>query len=173
MNQRLNDAAIGRLKNRLIHALSQGPMRAPMPGEQEPAFTKSVLQPIVREVIAPLGVPGLILTGDGGDRTKPSLFYGLWFRLDLGLLYKRQTLIGVEVKFLRASGRQVALAAAIGQAVIYSTEYPETIVLLVDLAPNMDAALSKHAAELLEDRSGISLIARRKFRNELLPHPTQ
>lgn len=120
---------------KLSRALCETPVAAPDQNESEPQFTRRVLVPIVREELARLPGLALQLRGDGGDQQAvPSFVLGAVFFPDLAVSIGSQHLWAAEVKFLRPTGRQNALATAIGQAVVYQQRYEFVSLIVVDFS---------------------------------------
>jgi hypothetical protein len=88
---------------------------------------------------------GLTIHGDGKATAPATVLPSCEFRPDVALLYHRNRVTAFEVKFLRTSGRQQSLSAAIGQAVVYKTNgYRAVGIVLLDLAPAPGEAAKLH-----------------------------
>jgi len=136
------------LNRNLCLRLSSDQFRLPQSGESEPSFTRKVISgSIFRELE---NHPNLHLKyrGDGGNELAfPAAALDIQFFPDMAVSLGTQHIWAAEVKLLRSSNRQAALAAAIGQATLYRIRYDYVVVMLVDLEP---ASLESrvHLAEL-------------------------
>ena len=142
-------------------------MRAPTTTESEPAFTKSVLAPLVRIELNKLKNLPLQFRGDGGDSLAfPATALDISFYPDLAVSAGSQHLWAAEVKILRSRGRQNAIATALGQATLYRSRYENVSVILIDTAPAPTEAQTK----IVEDAVsfGLSLVVRRRVGIDLL-----
>lgn len=139
--------------------VAQEVIRPPRQDESEPEYTRSVLSVVVKDELGRL--PGLALRyrGDGDQENAiPASVLGIPFYPDMAVTIGAQNLWAAEVKVLRDSGRQSALATAIGQATIYRSRYQYVSVVLIDVAPtnrSSQAALISQMGAL-----GLSLIIR-------------
>jgi len=124
------------LSKRLNLALCQSEIRVPSRDESEPHFTRTVLAPVVREVLGQLDGIDLQFRGDGGDtQAVPATALDIDFYPDLAVSIGKQHLWAVEVKVLRTTGRQNTISTALGQATLYRTRYEHVVVVLIDIAP--------------------------------------
>jgi hypothetical protein len=149
------------------------PLCPPDDGEREPVYTARCLRPPVRDLLHELQIQGLVHAGDGGSRARPVGRFGLRFYPDLSITYHGSLAIAIEVKYLGASGRENAIATALGQTWLYrQAAYQRAALVVVDLVGVMSDR-DIQAAEDLCRRDGIQLVVRRKIRNVLLVHPGQ
>lgn len=132
----LNSQRSTNLGKRLKLALCEADIRVPSPNESEPHFTRAVLAPVVRAVLGQLDGINLKFRGDGGDtQAVPASALDIDFYPDLAVSIGKQHLWAAEVKVLRATGRQNAIATALGQATLYRSRYEHVLVVLIDIAP--------------------------------------
>lgn len=169
---RINANRSANLSGRILSALARHDLRTPAKTESEPAYTKSVLAPIVRYELERLARLPLQFRGDGGDSSSfPATALSIQFFPDLAVSSGAQHLWAAEVKILRASGRQNALATALGQATLYRSRYEHVAVVLIDTAPtdrDSQVELGRDVANL-----GLSLILRPKLGKRLLEQHEQ
>jgi hypothetical protein len=106
--------------------------------------------------------------GDGGDaQAVPASALDVLFYPDLAVSFGKQHLWAAEVKVLRSSNRQNAIATALGQATLYRSRYEHVLVVLVDTSPTTrlnQRQLADNAKEMglrvvIRSRVGISLLA--------------
>src|SRR5262245_17322474 len=132
----LTSADSNRIAKIVLSRISRHSLRLPLQNEREPGFTARVLMPLVDQAVREIDISGLTLHGDGRASAPATVLPSCEFRPDIALLYWRKRVVALEVKFLRLSGRQSSLSAAIGQAVVYrATGYEIVGVILIDLAP--------------------------------------
>jgi len=131
--------------------------------------------PRVRDTLREIDIPELTLAGDGAAPPPVIALPSCEFRPDVALLYRRARVVGFEVKFLRTSGRQYSLAAAIGQAVIYRSQVFEAVgIILIDLASVLGEAEAIHSMvdnlQLLchiSYKSGVKLVNSQRYGKRL------
>lgn len=142
-------------------------MRVPGPEESEPKFTRMVLASLVRNKLDSLTGLHLQFRGDGGNsQSVPASALGIPFFPDLAVSYGHQHLWAAEVKILRRSSRQNAIATALGQATLYKSRYEHVTVILIDTFPVDRPAQRK----LVEDarEMDLNVIIRSRVGNLLL-----
>lgn len=140
----------------------------PRNDESEPSFTKSVLAPVVRKELDQLTGLRLQFRGDGGDsQAVPASALEVPFYPDLAVSFGKQHLWAAEVKVLRATNRQNAIATALGQATLYRSRYEHVLVVLVDTAPTTRLS-QRQLADSAKDM-GLRVIIRPRVGKELLP----
>lgn len=163
----INATRSANLSRRILSALAERHVRTPAKTESEPAYTRSVLAPIVRDELERIAKLPLQFRGDGGDSSSfPATALSIPFFPDLAVSAGAQHLWAAEVKILRASGRQNAIATALGQATLYRSRYEHVAVVLIDTAPtdrDSQVELGRDIANL-----GLSLILRPKLGRRLL-----
>lgn len=150
----LNAQRVANLSKRLYQTLSSASIRVPHSDESEPHFTRDVLAPVVRQVLQTL--PGLHLQfrGDGGNsQAVPASALNISFFPDLAVSLGRQHLWAAEVKVLRKTNRQNAIATALGQATLYRSRYEHVQVILIDTAPSS----TRSQGELIEASKDMGL----------------
>lgn len=164
----LSPHRIVNLSKRLNLRLAQEQIRPPKSSETEPAYTREVLSLVVKIELSNL--PGLALRfrGDGGSaQAIPASVLGIPFFPDMAVTIGEQNLWAAEVKILRATNRQNAIATAIGQATIYRSRYEHVAVILIDTSPSSQVnqkALVREVGEL-----GLNLVIRPRVGKTLLP----
>lgn len=156
------------LSKRLYLALCSADIRVPRQDESEPNFTRTALAPVVRTELDKLtGLP-LHFRGDGGDsQAVPASALEIPFFPDLAVSIGKQHLWAAEVKVLRSSNRQNAIATALGQATLYRSRYEHVLVILIDTAPT-----NRHSQRQLADGAkdmGLRVVIRPRTGNALLP----
>ncbi len=152
----------------LIEELSNAELRIPESEESEPKFTRTVLAPLVRAKLETLTGLHLQFRGDGGNsQSVPASALGIPFFPDLAVSYGHQHLWAAEVKVLRRSSRQNAIATALGQATLYKSRYEHVSVILIDTVPVDRTAQRK----LVEDarEMDLSVVIRSRVGKLLLP----
>src|SRR5689334_22827252 len=107
-----------RIARIILAKLSRELLPLPLYEEREPTFTARVLMPRVDLVLKEIDIAGVTLHGDGRSPAPSTVIPSCEFKPDIALLYERRRIAAFEVKFLRDSGRQAALASAIGQAAV-------------------------------------------------------
>lgn len=155
------------LSKRLNLALCQSDIRVPSRDESEPHFTRTALAPVVREVLGQLDGIDLQFRGDGGDaQAVPATALDIDFYPDLAVSIGKQHLWAAEVKVLRTTGRQNAIATALGQATLYRTRYEHVVVVLIDIAPVSRTS----QRQLLESaqRMGLEVVLRTRVGKTLM-----
>lgn len=159
------------LSKRLYLKLCSAEIRVPRPDESEPNFTRSALAPVVRsELIQLTGLP-LQLRGDGGDtQAVPATALEVPFYPDLAVSIGEQHLWAAEVKILRTSNRQNAIATAIGQATVYKSRYEHVLVILIDTSPSSRPS-QRELANSAKDM-GLRVVIRPRFGKVLLAQAT-
>jgi hypothetical protein len=168
----LNPQRTSNLSKRLYSALCTAELRVPQKDETEPHYTGEVLAPVVRSVIEQLvGLP-LQFRGDGAEsRAVPASALEIAFYPDLAVSNGKQHLWAAEVKILRSSNRQNAIATALGQATLYRSRYEHVVVVLIDTAPS-----SRQSQRLLVDSArnlGVRVVIRPRVAKVILtqaPH---
>lgn len=125
-----------RLAKLLFRLLSTTEFRCPS-SEGEVAYTSRVLCPAVSNELKELGLGvRLRLKGDGtGERALPASFLDQSFYPDLAISRGRQNLWAAEVKILRRTSRQNAIATAFGQASLYMSRYEHVTIVFIDTVP--------------------------------------
>jgi len=103
---------------RLVRALNETTLRAPLLNETEQRYVASALVPVVQEVLSDL--KGLTLHGEGLQRAAPAHFLGYHMYPDLAVMHYSQRLVAMEAKYVDFSLAKGALSTAIGQTVIYA-----------------------------------------------------
>ncbi len=155
------------LNRLLFEELGQVDLRIPRPEESEPRFTRLALAPLVRRKLETLTGLHFQFRGDGGNsQSVPASALGIPFFPDLAVSYGHQHLWAAEVKILRRSNRQNAIATALGQATLYKSRYEHVTVILIDTFPVDRLAQRK----LVEDAKEMDLnvIIRSRVGNSLL-----
>jgi hypothetical protein len=132
----LSRADSDRIAKAILSRMARHTLPLPLEREQEPRFTARVLMPRAEQALQEMDISGLTLHGDGRAWAPATVLPSCEFRPDIALLFQRSRIAAFEVKFLRGSGRQYSLAAAVGQAVVYSGNgYKAVGTILLDLAP--------------------------------------
>ena len=168
----LSDRQVGRLMEIVVHELRTAELPSPNVGEHEPVYTARCLQGPVRRVLGRLGIDGLIQAGEGGGRVRPVVLFGLRFYPDLAVVYHGAKTLAFEVKYLRASGRENAVATALGQTYLYrQAGYRRCGTFLVDITGRSSDA-ETIAAERICRSAGIDVVVRRKLGQFLGQHPS-
>ncbi len=168
MPEDLTPARAEKLFVKVLETLEDGPFRAPRGNEGETAFTRGVLAPALREFISGLHFPGLLPCGDGAAPVTSAHCLGSPFYPDIAIEYFRAPIIAIEVKLLRASGRQNAIATAVGQASIYRQRYRYVGVMLIDTVPKISNDELAGANKLLTHELHLPTVVRRRSRENRL-----
>ncbi len=145
----------------LLHeTLSTSELSPPTKDEGEVSFTSRVLCAAIRLKLDELGLSiRLSLKGDGtGKRAIPASFLDQDFYPDLSISRASQNLWAIEVKILRHSGRQNAIATAFGQASLYRSRYENVSVVFIDKVPGF---LDKSNIVETSEKLGIPVIVRK------------
>lgn len=163
----LNAQRSSNLSKRLYSALCSAELRIPQKDEAEPNYTGKVLAPVVKSVVEQLvGLP-LQFRGDGAEsRAVPASALEIDFYPDLSVSNDKQHLWAAEVKILRTSNRQNAIATALGQATLYRSRYEHVVVVLIDTSP-----ASRQSQRLLVDSArslGVRVVIRPRLAKALL-----
>lgn len=168
----LNSQRSSNLGKKLFRTLCESEISSPEPGEPEPAFTRRVLAPLIRAEIEGLrGIP-LKLRGDGGDsQAVPANALEIPFYPDLAVSIGGQNLWAAEVKLLRKTGRQSAIATAFGQAALYRSRYEHVAVVLIDLSPG--SARSRSEFMQISEAVGVRVVVRPRIGGKILGQITQ
>lgn len=155
------------LSKRLYLALCNADVRVPHPNESEPTFTRAALAPLVRSELRQLEGLNLQFRGDGGDsQAVPASGLEVSFFPDLAVSFGGQHIWAAEVKILRTSNRQNAIATALGQAILYKSRYEHVLAVLIDTAPISPSGqrqLVENAKEM-----GLRIVIRSRFGKALL-----
>jgi hypothetical protein len=156
------------LSKRLYVALCAADIRVPRQDESEPNFTRTALAPVVRAELNKLtGLP-LQFRGDGGDsQAVPASALEIPFYPDLAVSTGKQHLWAAEVKVLRKTNRQNAIATALGQATLYRSRYEHVLVVLIDTSPT-NRQSQRQLADSAKDM-GLRVVIRPRVGNVLLP----
>jgi len=142
--EHLSPQRVSNLGKKLYEALCLSDVRPPKTDEAEPSYTRSVLAPIIRSELAKLQGLHFQFRGDGGDSLAlPASALEIPFFPDLAVSSGHQHLWAAEVKLLRITGRQAAIAAAFGQASLYRSRYQHVTVVLIDTNPSSRVSQSE------------------------------
>ena len=164
----LNAQRSSNLSKRLYRALCSAEVRIPRADESEPNFTRTVLAPVVREQLNQLTGLQLQFRGDGGDsQAFPASALEIPFYPDLAVSIGKQHLWAAEVKVLRDTNRQNAIATALGQATLYRSRYEHVLVVLVDTTPT--SRLSQRDLVDSAKQMGLRVVIRARVGKVLLP----
>jgi hypothetical protein len=165
-----DDAA--KLAQVLSDQLRRGALEVPELGEGEVDYTSRCIQPVITALIARLGIVGLLQAGDGAAPVPPVPFLGRFFYPDATLTYRDQALVACEVKLLRDSRVQYALATAVGQVSIYrDAGYPHGLLILIDMTGTLSDDAIAAATRGFEEAGLLHLVVRKPGRRGLQPHP--
>lgn len=168
----LTDRQVARLMELVLSQLRKTVLSAPRPTEHEPQYTARSLQEPIRQVLDGLGIHGLIRTGEGAGRVGPVVLFGQRFYPDLAVTYHGRKVLAFEVKFMRQSGRENAVATALGQTYLYrQAGYRVSGAFLIDMYGRMTNA-EITAAETICRSAGIEVVVRRRSGQLLIEHPS-
>jgi hypothetical protein len=152
-NSPLTRTEVSDLTDQILQKL--GASRLPR-GDSEYDWTHNYTYPIALKVCK-RAKGNLKVTAHGNDPRVPQVppvrAFGDRYFPDVAVHSARgESLVGFEVKCLKARGRQGAISAALGQGVIYRTVYGEVVLVLVDehrdLSVEQLTALTRMARKL-------------------------
>lgn len=157
--QDLTDSRSASLANLLSRVLAGVEIHPGSLDSGEVRVTAEYLAPAVQGALSDFGGAPFILRGDGSSgQSVPASILEQDFFPDLAVSFGSQHVWAAEVKFLRASNRNDAIAKAIGQGSLYRTRYRYVTVLLIDWSPSngLDTSSAVKAAGGI----GINLLVR-------------
>lgn len=166
---RLSQDRSAALHARLFELMSVAYLRAPRDNELETAYTRSVLTPIVIGELERLNGLPFKCRGDGtAVAPVPASALDVEFFPDVAVSLGSQHLWAAEVKVLRDTNRQSAIATAFGQAALYRSRYDHVTVVLVDTTlPTREGARRLNA---LSRKIGIPVVLRPRVGDALMAH---
>lgn len=147
------------LANRLSRILSEAPISSSSKELGEVRLTADFLSPAVFSELSHYGGAPFILRGDGGSgQSVPASILSQDFYPDIAVSFGSDHLWAAEVKFLRSTNRNDAIAKSIGQGSLYRTRYQYVTVLLIDWSPGSE--LETGAAVEAAKKIGLDLLVR-------------
>lgn len=167
-----SDDEAAKLAQVVSDQLRRAPLDLPMPGEGEVGYTRRCIQPLIGALVKRLRIVGLLQAGDGSAPVAPVPFLGRFFYPDVTLTFRGQPLLACEVKLLRDSRVQYALATAVGQVSIYrDAGYPHGVLILIDVTGTLSEEAIATATHGFEEAGLLHLVVRKPGASSLQSHP--